>query len=470
MEIFSKQQMVLRLGLPLPRERGGVRQLAKLILLGCCVLPISNSFAQPNAQNDLFTVLQNACNNYLDVTANDQLDSLAFVQLQTVSQPANGTVGVNGNYLFYCPQQGFTGGDQFSYAVSDSFRSDTATVYINVLPPNSQINPGDADENGKVEHFDVLAIGLSYDFSGPSRDTVTNNSLAWSPLSFINSDPGAADCNGDGIVDSMDVVVIENDFGNTFPILKPYTVDTSDCTLSGIPLTVESLFGDTINDGDTLFISVKLGTNLIPAEAYGIAFTLELDTGFIGTSIVQFSTNNSWLLQNDPGIFFKKDSPSGRIDVALTKTNHSPAAGDGEVLLVIMPIDDNIDGIVVGPGWHDLYFNISEIRLVSEYNIVRDVCVQQKSLHIYKSATSSRQPDLNDISVYPNPNSGKLFVEGKDIRGIEITDLAGKKVLSEKYYQADKVTLAVSDISSGIYLVTVRTGNSVFVNKIFIQP
>lgn len=459
-------------GLPLPQERGGVRRFAATAFpfVICLMISFLANAQPPSAQSDLFNILQNTCSNYLDVTANDNPDSLSIPQLQIITQPQNGNASVNGNYLSYCPQAGYLGADQFQYAVGDSFRTDTATVYINVLQPNNQINAGDADQNGKVENFDVLAIGLAYGTLGPARlDSVSNASLAWLPLSYVNSDPGAADCNGDGIVDASDAAVVDNNFLDTFNVLKPYDVDTSVCSADGISFSIESLPGDSIYDGDTLTLSINLGNSGVLNEAYGIAFTLEFDNRFIAGSQIQFQTADSWLLQNDTGLFFKKDfQQTAEVQLALTKTNHLIAGGGGEILSAILPIDDNIDGIAVAPGWHDLKLALAKVRLVSEYDIVREVCVEPSEIRIYKVATGIPQRNEPGVKIYPNPSEGKLWIEGSGLREVEIADLSGKNVF-RTHAASDRIEIEAK-LVPGVYLISVKTHDSVITKKLFIQP
>lgn len=443
--------------------------LSSILFLMILICLSEKAAAQPNAQNDLFNVLRNTCSSYLDVTANDNLDSIVLPQLQIISQPSNGTASLNGNYLSYCPQPGFLGTDQFQYAIGDTTSANIATVYVNVLPPNNKIYAGDADQNGTVEHFDVLAIGLTYGTRGPSRDSLTDNGLAWQPIPFINTDPGAADCNGDGIVDSADVVVVENFYLDTFPVLKPYAVDTSVCDASGIPFFIESFSGDSLFDGDTLIVSIRLGESAVINEAYGIAFTLEFDNRFVGGNQVQFSTNNSWLIQNETPLFFKKEfQQTGEIEIALSKTNHNPAFGGGEIMRSILPIDDNIDGVAVAPGWHDLKLNLVKVRLISEYDIVRDVCVEQSNIKVNKTLTGIASTSKGEVQVYPNPSIRKISITGNDLQKIEITDVTGKMIF-QTAAKGNRIELE-TDLAQGVYFITIHTRDSVSTKKLFIQP
>lgn len=435
-------------------------------LISAMILFCNKAEAQLNAQSDLFSVLENSCSNYLDVTANDNLDSLHLDSLQVLTLPQNGTATVNGNYFSYCPLNGFRGADQFTYLVVAGGQTSSATVYINVFGYNNFIFSGDADQNGRVENFDVLTLGLAYNLIGPARlNSSSVNALAWNPSSFLNTNPGAADCNGDGIVDALDLLSIETAYHDTFPIPAIFEIDTSECHGNGIPFYIESLSSDTVYSGDSLDVVIKLGDDFTQNEAYGIAFTLE------GNG-VELNTSQSWLFQNDAGLFFNRSFQStGQVEIALSKTNHNPAIGGGEVLRARLPIDDNIDGIVSAPGWHNLILKLRKTRLISPYNIVRDVCVEQPSIMVYKMATGIREIKNGSVKIYPNPTNSQIFIEAEKIREIEITDITGRRIYNLQTDAANKIQIDLKEFSlaDGTYFVKIKTMDFVSTQKIFVQ-
>lgn len=430
--------------------------------------------AQLNAQNDLFSTLENSCNNYLDVSANDNLDSLPLTQLQILSQPVNGTASVNGNFISYCPDSGFVGADNFEYQIIAGGQTDSATVYLNVYLPNNFIFPGDADQNSRVENYDVLALGLAYNLTGPSRfDSTSVNSLAWSPSSYINSNPGAADCDGNGIVESADLLFIENFYHDTYPYPQSFAIDTSECRTNGIPFFVESLSDDTVADGDTLQVAVKLGNDFDLNEAYGIAFTLEFDNRFVSGIGTTLNTSSSWLLQNDAGLVFSRSfQNSGEIEIALTKINHQPENGGGVLMIARMPIDDNIDGIIEPTGNYLFDIKLKKARLVSPYNILRNVCIQQNNFTYYKAPSGIGKNEKNKFRIYPNPSSGKFFIEAERIQRVEITDITGRGIYFLQTDASDKIQIDISNsaFTAGACFIRVTGNNISTVQKIFLQP
>jgi len=71
------------------------------------------------------------------------------------------------------------------------------------------------------------------------------------------------------------------------------------------------------------------------------------------------------------------------------------------------------------------------------------------------------EPTEEEITVFPNPATSGLFVNGSDIREIEIYTLTGKRVLSTN---EQKINLGF--LPRGIYLAKIKTGNGTYNKKI----
>ncbi len=72
-----------------------------------------------------------------------------------------------------------------------------------------------------------------------------------------------------------------------------------------------------------------------------------------------------------------------------------------------------------------------------------------------------------DISIYPNPSNGLVTIQGKDITSVEVYDISGRTI-KNIYTQTDaktSVSLDMTSVQSGVYLVTVRGLNKQNVTK-----
>jgi len=81
------------------------------------------------------------------------------------------------------------------------------------------VYPGDADDNGRVDERDVLPLGRFWELSGPARPRRTDGwnrelSEAWVPRGATH-----ADCDGNGVIDSIDICTIAEHFGRSIPAM-----------------------------------------------------------------------------------------------------------------------------------------------------------------------------------------------------------------------------------------------------------
>jgi len=102
--------------------------------------------------------------------------------------------------------------------------------------------------------------------------------------------------------------------------------------------------------------------------------------------------------------------------------------------------------------------------------VLNNPCVLHKSLSSIKSNIASNDPvgisetQAEKIKIYPNPTSGTLRIESGDlqIENIQILDIAGKTIQQFN----DTKTINVSQLSSGIYFVKLRTDKGELTKKV----
>ncbi len=91
----------------------------------------------PLAVNDVFTVTQDSAANVLAVLANDSDLDGDLLTLTQVGAAAHGVTAQAGNTVLYTPAAGYTGGDAFTYTISDGKTTAVGTVNLTVTPkPN----------------------------------------------------------------------------------------------------------------------------------------------------------------------------------------------------------------------------------------------------------------------------------------------------------------------------------------------
>ena len=202
--------------------------------------------------------------------------------------------------------------------------------------------PGDVNNNGIVNEVDFLQLGFGYGEIGPARKDV---SIAFSAQPsggiWVNSavegfDLAFADCNGDGMVDSSDVVAIDQNYGLThddvvfIPDLFPQGVEGVNPAFS-VPddqdLTITPAT-------EQLKIGINLGSEVIPVTGIvGISFHIKADPQVVSIEEGAFELDG-WLPEEQSVVFQKKiqngrSLGEGDLIVAYTKTNGVSEVGNG---------------------------------------------------------------------------------------------------------------------------------------------
>ncbi|MEL6166426.1 MAG: Ig-like domain-containing protein, partial [Cyanobacteria bacterium J06628_3] len=158
----------------------------------------TNTF--PVANNDTFSISENTANNQLNVLANDSDSDGDTLAVSIGNLPANGTLNISQNNLFYTPNSDFTGTDTFTYQIDDgNGGTDTATVSVNITEFNDipviANDSATTDEDTAVT-IDVLAndsdgdgddLTISSVGSGSNGTTaIINNQIVYTPDSNFN--------------------------------------------------------------------------------------------------------------------------------------------------------------------------------------------------------------------------------------------------------------------------------------------
>jgi hypothetical protein len=86
------------------------------------------------------------------------------------------------------------------------------------------------------------------------------------------------------------------------------------------------------------------------------------------------------------------------------------------------------------------------------------------------AAVQVKNVEVKEVNLYPNPNNGQFQVslpEGTDSASVEVYNLAGKLVLSKK--AANNEVINLGNAEKGMYMVTVRSGNTVANKKVIVN-
>ncbi|MCD4791715.1 MAG: T9SS type A sorting domain-containing protein [Bacteroidales bacterium] len=93
-----------------------------------------------------------------------------------------------------------------------------------------------------------------------------------------------------------------------------------------------------------------------------------------------------------------------------------------------------------------------------------NTCTFKVTVNEYTDIENLRQ---NGISIYPNPTNGIINIEtgNNNIQNIKISDITGKTLIKKSDIQQNEA-IDLSEIESGIYIISIQTDKEIFTTKI----
>ena len=320
--------------------------------LSITVNPINDD---PIATDDSITVDEDAGPTTVDVLANDSDPDGDTLTIESVTQPANGTVSIDGLTVVFTPGSDFAGTTTFTYTVCDPIGAcDTATVTVGVSGLND--GPDARDDVASTDEDTGVTIAVLSNDDDIDGDTLTvtgasdpaNGSVAVNLDGTITYTPdpdfSGADVftygisDGNGGSDTATVTVTVNEINDA-----PAAVDDVAVTDEDVAATIAVLSNDTDPDGDTLSVTAasdpangSVAVNVDGTITYtpdsgfsGVdSFTYTIDDGRGGTSSATVSVTVN-PVDNPPVAL--DDSASTTVNLAVSLdvlTNDSDPEGD----------------------------------------------------------------------------------------------------------------------------------------------
>lgn len=106
-----------------------------------------------------------------------------------------------------------------------------------------------------------------------------------------------------------------------------------------------------------------------------------------------------------------------------------------------------------------------------------DVSSYWLTVHFDDVAISGSTVALEDhpldeqFTVYPNPTSGELFIENylSQVETVQVLDLSGKVHLTKSAIQDERITLDLSELGTGLYIIQVQTQKGVLSKRVWVK-
>jgi PKD repeat protein/photosystem II stability/assembly factor-like uncharacterized protein len=337
--------------------------------------------------------------------------------------------------------------------------------------------PGDVDNSFVIDNYDLLAIGVYYGSTGPSRASVSNT---WSPYSCKNwgitetagCDLKHADCNGDGVINSSDTLAINANYTLTHQLAPPhFPLDM----LSAVPNIYLHATDTICQAGAWVSVDVLLGDSVMPAYGvYGIAFSVGYDKALCEPGSMSISYPVSWLGAGGGNILklSKTDIALGTVSGAIVRTTHNNASGYGVFARLHFQTSKTLARASA------MNFSIKDAGLIdSSATALSANVISNYTIHVTPVVAGIKETEnSSDLSIYPNPYTDatqmSYTLQKNACVSLEIFDLLGRpvKTLVNSNQSPGTYKFIFSPESAaegaGMYYVRLTIGGQVTVRKI----
>jgi hypothetical protein len=341
---------------------------------------------------------------------------------------------------------------------------------------NILVWPGDVNNNGIVNHVDLLYLGVAYTDEGDPRNQQLNSwggfllpETPWDTDYLNGLNYSYADCNGDGVVNIFDYLVIEDNYDLVHGEIEEDAVPDASALLDPqISFGIDNII---IEEGQEVSLILRLGTDDNPVNAFhGLAFTLEYNMDYIEEGSVSFQFLGNWIEPEEgyPVLSIQKGNiTENTIEVAVTKTNGISESGSGAVGILSFIIIDDVPDVI-----DDEVILIDEVLMVDEYLQISPVLGDVLSATIL-TENDNYITQLEEINVYPNPILDNQFQinlpTSIELDGVILYDISGKQQSIIVKEDSDKVSIETENLPIGIYILEIRTHKGSYHKKVFVS-
>jgi len=340
--------------------------------------------------------------------------------------------------------------------------------------------PGDANNDGACNHYDLLPIGIQYFKEFAPRDVQSIDwlpqlFLSWPdslPVSLINA--GFADCNGDGFVDDFDLDAIklnyEKNQNTADPPPAPWLPKLKDTLFSTAQVLVELSFDrDTAASGDT--VSALLISDIAenhPTGALGLALWLEYDASLVKDLETKIEPDTArrdlmFVTATPSTVDIWRTVPPGNIQFSVAGRAENVLKDRDTLAKISIIIEDKIFADVA-----PFTFDCLEFLMLNGREQVLPAFMKKDTLIIKKRTSSLAETAFafDKIKLLPNPFTDFILVENQMHAPCLLTffDLSGNLIF-EKNMSGGKEIFDLPALAPGNYLARLQSGNEVVWRK-----
>ena len=381
-----------------------------------------------------------------------------------------------GNYGFHtvCLTIIEAGGCTSTYCDDEIFHGDESMI----CDFTDCVYPGDADSDGTANVYDLLNISLGYGTTGPPRENdglywgaAYSPNWNWTTIDGINYKH--LDCNGDGIINELDLDGIETNYTPAENIIS--------VTQEGAPQIWLEFSEDTIyldeNSPSFFTVSAKLMVADVAnpiTDLKGLSLTMDYPQDLVQEDSPEFDyKDNSFFGNSNQIIWMPHDRPNeSKFDVAFAH-KWSGQSGAGEIgTLQIIIVGDIISAR--SETYTPIKISLKNIKAINESGAIKalgmPIDAEMTVVNSFNTTATNEQFVSGKVSIYPNPATDALTIDLDNMTGkrVAVYNTVGQQLMMQDI-QGQKVTLAIQNLKKGVHLVKIWTDEGMAVKKVLIE-
>ena len=327
--------------------------------------------------------------------------------------------------------------------------------------------PGDANNDGMVNAFDVLPIGLNFKKEGNPRKA-KHQGMSWGPKPFepwLEEMPSTginlafSDSDGDGAITEKDILAIQFNYDSThylaFPPSQPWAPPPSGIPADAPPMLIFHFKETEAYPGDTLhLVASYVPPQGLPDEYFprGVAFALEFDESLVQDSLTKiiFPEDDNLLAAGGATRFaLAREVPPGLVEAGVANKG-VPALGQPRDLCTIRFVLEN-----ALPAGHAGLFAPAMAKLLMINGREQDMPVIFQIEEMKILVSSSERPNPLPVHCYPSPVRENLWVESPEapLAHISVFDAFGRLIADQNIPEQTLAEIPVRHWQSGMYWI-----------------
>ncbi len=314
----------------------------------------------------------------------------------------------------------------------DTIPAVASSCSLQVIDTRISVWPGDTNNDGKVNHEDVLPVGIYYGTKGSSR---TGAAISWQGQrvsAWTNFNAVYSDANGDGTVDDTDLTVIRQNWGRSRGSFTP--VLPAGEMPSAMVLRIQP---NAVPDVPNFSVDIRVSNG---SGFHGAAFILY----YYATKVTIDSVSVHALWRNLCMAVFQNDSVSGTLRMGISFKSSGPSQIPSATPVTLwMKLKRNV------PNGTPIIFKLDSVLVVNSYG--KHLLVSTESggfvTGISDGENNGTPSEFRMYPNYPNPFNPSTRISydlpmDSDVM-LRVLDLNGKEIY----------TFAVKRQSKGRYTI-----------------